>query len=131
MATQVDRTRGSVREIRCRLCPDTKFNKWGGFKHHCESAEAHPLTIYLCEYCGDYFSRSYTFQWHRKGRPSQCLGVSRKRADAKRRATEREHVEFIARLEEYLTTGEEGVGKPFSKNHQGLVSRVLKEAHQA
>ena len=114
MATQADRARGFICEIRCRLCPDTKFNKWSEFKRHCHSTEMHPLTIYFCEYCGDYFARSDARKRHREKRPPQCLRVTRKKADAKRRATKREHDAFIARLEEYLTTGEENVGKPFS-----------------
>ena len=56
MATQADRAHGSISEIRCRLCPNTKFNKWGEFRRHCDNNEAHPLTIYFCEYCGDYFT---------------------------------------------------------------------------
>ena len=114
MATQADRERGFISEIRCRLCPDTKFTKWEAFKRHCESTEMHPLTIYFCEYCGDYFGRSDACRRHREKRPPQCLGVTRKIADAKIRVTEREHDAFIARIEEYLITGEEGVGKPFS-----------------
>ena len=114
MATQADRARGSICEIRCRLCPKTKFKKWGEFKRHCDSNEAHPLTIYFCEYCGDYFARSDARDRHRNKRPPQCQGTHTE-ADEKRRTTQREHDKFIRRLEEYLTTGENSVGMSFSK----------------
>jgi hypothetical protein len=115
VATQADRARGAVREIKCRLCPDTKFKKWGKFKRHCDCAETHPLTIYFCEYCGDYFARSDSCQRHCENRPAECLRVSPEKADEKRRATQREHDEFISRLEGYLTTGKEDIERPFSK----------------
>ena len=113
-ATQADWERGAVREIKCRLCPGTKFNKWGGFKRHCDCTETHPLKIYFCEHCGDYFARSDSCQRHCENRPPECLRATPEKAEAKRRATEREHDAFIRRLKGYLTTGED-VGKPFSK----------------
>ena len=115
MATQADRARGAVREIKCRFCPDAKFKKWGKFKRHCECMEAHPFTVYFCEYCGDYFARSDSCQRHRVDRPRPCLQMKPEEADAKRRATEREHDRFMGRLEGYLTTGEEDIGKSFSE----------------
>jgi hypothetical protein len=36
-ATKADWARGAVREIKCRLCPDAKFKKWGEFKRHCDA----------------------------------------------------------------------------------------------
>ena len=119
-AMQADRARGLICEIKCRLCPDTKFNKWGEFKRHCEDTEAHPLTIYFCEYCGDYFVRSDACQQHRSKRPRQCLEGMLMEADAKRRATQREHNRFIRRLEEYLTTGEDSIEMSFSKTIKDL-----------
>jgi hypothetical protein len=41
--------------------------------------------------------------------------VTPEKADAKRRATQREHDKFIVKLEGYLTTGEEDIGMSFSK----------------
>ncbi len=34
VATQTDLACGVVREIRCQLCPDAKFRKWGDFVPH-------------------------------------------------------------------------------------------------
>jgi hypothetical protein len=115
VATQADWARGAVRQIKCRLCPDAKFKKWGEFKRHCDSMETHPLTIYFCEHCGDYFARSDSCQRHCENRPAECLRVTPEKADAKRKATQREHDEFIRKLEGYLTTGEEDIGMSFSK----------------
>jgi hypothetical protein len=114
MATQADRARGAVREIRCRLCPAARFKKWRQFKRHCEYTETHPLTIHFCDYCGDYFARSDACKRHREEPPRECCGAKPEDADAKRRATQREHEEFIRRLERYLTTGED-IWMSFSK----------------
>ena len=115
MATQADRACGSISEIRCRLCPNTKFNKRGEFKQHCDNNEAHPLIIYFCEYCGDYSAQSDACQWHRDKWPPQCRQGRHKEVNEKHRATQSEHNEFIRRLEEYLTTGEDSVVMSFSK----------------
>jgi hypothetical protein len=115
VATQDDWARGAVREIKCRLCPKAKFKKWGEYRRHCDCIESHPLSIYFCEDCGDYFARSDSCQRHCKNRPPECLQVSPERADAKRRATQRAHDEFIGRLEGYLTTGEEDIGMSFTE----------------
>jgi hypothetical protein len=115
MATQADRVHEAVREIKCRLCPDAKFKKWGEFKRHCDRMEMHPLTIYFCEHCGDYFARSDSCQRHCENRSPEYVQVTPENADAKCRVTQREHDEFIKRLEGYLTTGEEDIGMSFSK----------------
>jgi hypothetical protein len=113
VAAQADWARGAVCEIKCRLCPDAKFKKWGEFKRHCDCTEAHPLTIHFCVYCGVHFARSDACQRHYENRPPKCLQVEPKEADAKRGATQRVHDEFIERLEGYLITGEEDVGLSF------------------
>jgi hypothetical protein len=41
--------------------------------------------------------------------------VTPEKADAKRKATQRAHDEFIGKFEGYLTTGEEGIGTSFTK----------------
>jgi len=115
VATQADRARGAVRDIKCRLCPDAKFKKWGEFKRHCDCTETHPLTIHFCGRCGDYFARSDACQRHYESRLPKCLQVGPSKADAKRTATQRAHHEFIERLEAYLTTGEEDVGMSFTR----------------
>jgi hypothetical protein len=120
VATQADWARGAVREIKCRLCPDAKFKKWGGFRRHCECTETHPLTIFFCEHCGDYFARSDSCQRHCKNRPAECLRVTPEKADTKRRATQTEHDDFIRRLKGYLVTGEEDIGMSFSKTMKDM-----------
>jgi hypothetical protein len=115
MATQADRARGAVHEIRCRLCPQATFKKWGDFKRHSDCTETHPLSIYFCEDCGDHFARSDSCQRHRGHRPPECLQVTPEKAEAKRSATQTAHDAFIARLREYLTTGKEYIGMSFSK----------------
>ena len=114
-ATQADRERGSVREIKCRRCPDTTFKTWDDYRRHCDTKEKHPLTIYFCDNCGDFFARTDSLDRHRKHPPAECISVTRTKADEKRRETQRMHDEFIARLREFLRTGEEYVEMHFSQ----------------
>ena len=114
-ATQADRERGSVREIKCRRCPDTTFKMWDDYKRHCDTKEKHPLTIYFCDNCGDFFARTDSLDRHRKHPPAECISVTRAKANKKRRETQRMHDRFIARLREFLRTGEEYVEVPFSQ----------------
>ena len=127
VATQADWARGEVREIKCRLCPDTNFKKWGEFKRHCDFMETHPLTIYFCEQCGDYFARSDACQRHCKNRPPECLRATPEKAAVKRRTTQREHDKFIRRLEGYLATGEEGIRMSFSKTMKDMYPKSSKK----
>ena len=120
-ATQADRERGSVCEIKCRRCPGTKFKSWDDYTRHCYTSEKHPLTIDFCDFCGDYFARTDSLKRHREHPPMECLSVTRSKADEKRRETQRIHDEFVARLREFLRTGEEYAGVPFS--------RVIKEKY--
>jgi hypothetical protein len=101
-----------VPEIRCRLCPGTRLKTWEDFKRHCETMEAHPLTITFCDKCGDYFARTDSLGRHREIPPRACTDTSSERAKEKREGTEREHEAFKERLRECLRTGEE-IGKPF------------------
>ena len=112
-ATRADWTRGAVDEIKCRLCHDSWFTKWEDFKRHCKVTEAHPLEISFCEHCGDFFARTDSLKRHRSRPPYECLNVTSDRAEEKRRETEREHGEFMGRVERSLTTGEE-IGAPFA-----------------
>ena len=114
-AMQADRERGSVREIKCRRCPDTTFKTWDDYKRHCDTKEKHPLTIYFCDNCGDFFARTDSLDRHRKHPPAECISVTRAKADEKRRETQRMHDQFIARLREILRTGEEHAEIPFSQ----------------
>jgi hypothetical protein len=117
LATPAKMARGTIREIRCRLCTKAKFEKWGAFKRHCDTAEAHPLKIYFCETCGMHFARSDSRQRHHDKQFSECLLTRPEEADEKRRQTQREHVEFLRRLKGHSTgsTGEEEIRKPFWK----------------
>jgi hypothetical protein len=118
VATRADLARGTIREIKCRLCPNTKFNEWGQFKRHCDCTESHPLKISFCEYCGDYFARSDSCQRHRENRPAQCRRVSPERAATKRKETLKAHREFLKIIID--SAGEEVIGMPFSKTMKGI-----------
>ena len=112
-ATEVDWARGAVDEIKCRLCPNSRFTKWEDFKRHCKVTEAHPLEISFCERCGDFFARSDSLKRHCNRPPYECLSVRPERAEEKRRETVRVHGDFMGRVERSLTTGEE-IGPPFA-----------------
>jgi hypothetical protein len=113
-ATQADWARRAVKEIKCRVCPDAQLNTWDRFRRHCETAEGHPLRIYFCEDCGDFFARSDSLKRHCKNPPDECVGIPPEKAKEKRRMTQETHNEFIARLERCLGTGED-IGIPFSQ----------------
>jgi hypothetical protein len=114
-ATQTDRERGSVRQIKCRRCPDATFKTWNDFKRHCNTKELHPLKIYFCDDCGDFFARPDSLKRHREHPPAECLSVTREKAEEKRSETQRIHNVFIASLMGFLRTGEDDVGTPFSQ----------------
>jgi len=113
-ATAEDWARALVRELKCKLCPEAGFCNWEGFKRHCGQSEAHPSKVWFCDFCGDFFARIDSLKRHRKDRPAECLSVSPDEALAKRRATEKAHREFEARLTRCLKTGED-IGDPFSQ----------------
>jgi hypothetical protein len=113
VATRADWARGAVKEIKCRVCPDARLNTWVRFKRHCETAKGHPLRIYFCDDCGDFFARSDSLKRHREDPPAECLDIPPEKADEKRRMTQNAHDEFIAKLEGCLGTGED-IGMPFS-----------------
>jgi hypothetical protein len=109
--TQADWERGAIREIRCRLCPDTKLKTWGDFKRHCDNMEAHPMKIFFCVNCGNFFARGDSLGRHLNNLPPTCRSATHEKADAKCRETEKAHDEFRARLERYLRAGED-IGRP-------------------
>jgi hypothetical protein len=113
-ASEADWTRRAVDKIKCRLCLNSGFSKWDDFKRHCRTTEAHPLEISFCAHCGDFFARSDSLRRHLKRPPAECLDVTPERAEEKRRETEREHGDFIGRVERSMTTGEE-IGTPFAR----------------
>jgi hypothetical protein len=114
VATETDLARGTVQEIKCRLCPDTNFKKWEDYKRHCDTIEAHPLKISFCDFCGDFFARGDSLRRHRINQPPECASITPERAAGKRRETQKAHDEFIGRLEGFLKRGED-IGKPFSQ----------------
>jgi hypothetical protein len=126
-ATQADWARGSIREIKCRRCPDATFRTWEDFKRHCDTTETHPLKITFCNVCGDFFARRDSLKRHHKYQPAECTSVTLEKANEKRRVTQRVHDEFIARLEEFLTTGEEDVEMPFSQIIKEMYPESLKK----
>jgi hypothetical protein len=114
VAMEADFARGTVQEIKCRLCPDTKLKTWEDYKRHCDTMETHPLKISFCDHCGDFFARGDSLARHRNNPPAECDSVSPAKAAEKRRVTQDAHGEFIKRLERCLRTGED-IGKPFSQ----------------
>jgi hypothetical protein len=47
----------------------------GMFKRHSETAEVHPLKIYFCDDCGDFFARSDSLKRHREHLPAEGLSI--------------------------------------------------------
>jgi hypothetical protein len=113
-AVQDDWTRGTIHEIKCRICPDTKLKTWEDFKRHCDTTEAHPPRIFFCDDCGDFFARGDSLMRHLRNPPCACRNATPQEAIAKRMETEKAHDEFSARLGRSLRTGED-IGKPFSQ----------------
>jgi len=111
-ATEADRERGAINELRCRICPLARFSTWEGFKHHCDTTRVHPWDIYVCDHCGDYFGRSNSFMRHRKRRPRVCQKVVPERAEAKGRDIKQLHKDFKARMVRCLDDGRD-IGIPF------------------
>jgi hypothetical protein len=114
VVTDADLARGTVQEIKCRLCPDTRLKTWEDYKRHCNTMEAHPLRISFCNRCGDFFARGDSLERHRASQPEECKSVAPAKAAEKRRETQEAHVDFMERLERCLKTGE-NIGKPFSQ----------------
>lgn len=113
-ATSDNWERGTIRELKCRLCPGAAFGNWEDFKRHCDLMEAHPLKISFCSFCGDFFARTDSLERHCKSRPPQCLNVTPEEAETKRGMTEQVHKEFQERLEHCLETGED-IGISFAQ----------------
>ena len=134
VATEAEWGSGTIQAIMCRICPDTGFRTWERFKRHCDTAEAHPLTIAFCDHCGDFFARSDSLRRHRSRPPLRCRNAEPEKTEQKRRATERVHKEFKEELERCRKTGEV-IGMHFaqvikemfpesSKKHTGVERRV-------
>jgi hypothetical protein len=113
-ATSEDLARGTVRELKCQLCPSAGFSNWEDFRRHCNFMEAHPLKILFCRHCGDFFARSDSLERHQKNRPPECHDVTPAEAEVKRMETKRVHEAFKKRLEQCLET-DERIGTPFAQ----------------
>jgi len=118
-ATPDDLARGTVRELKCRLCPDIGLKNWEDYRRHCDFKEAHPLKLTFCSYCGDFFARTDSLARHRKNRPAECLGVTPEEARAKQTATVQVLEEFEGLLKRYLETNEE-IGDPFAQRIKAM-----------
>jgi len=113
-ANPADWARGTIRVLKCRLCPDAGFKNWADFRRHCDQMEAHPRQIEFCESCGDFFARPDSLIRHRKSRPLRCLRVDSNTAEEKRRKTIVAFEDFKASLEHCLETGED-IGMSFGQ----------------
>ena len=114
--TQDDGTPGKIPEMRCRLCPNYRFNSWPEYKRHCTTSEAHPLNITFCDDCGTYFARADLLRSHRQNPPPQCAAAKSEpeKVKEKRIETEMTHKVFLEGLRDFLRTGE-GTWIPFSQ----------------
>ena len=105
-ATSEDFRRGTLDELKCKLCPTAGFSTWDDFVRHCKTTKSHPLKLFFCDNCGDFFARHDSLKRHCKNRPSRCFGVALHEAEKKRRETERIHEQFKKNLDAYLETNE-------------------------
>jgi hypothetical protein len=63
-ATSEDFERGTLDELKCKLCPGANFRTWDHFKRHCKTSERHPLRILICDRCGRHFTRPDSLKRH-------------------------------------------------------------------
>ncbi|KAH9956447.1 hypothetical protein BC827DRAFT_1378610 [Russula dissimulans] len=112
--TSDDWARGTVRVLKCRLCPGAGFSNWEIFRRHCNTVEAHRDKISFCEYCGDLFACSDSLTRYYDSRPQECRNVSPAKVETERRETERVHAACEERLERCLKTNED-IGKAFAQ----------------
>ena len=124
-ASSEDFARGTVEEMKCRLCPGAGFSNWEDFKRHCDLMEAHPLKILFCRHCGDFFARPDSLERHQKNRPRRCFDVTPTEAEVKRTETKKLHDAFKAKLEKCLGTSGE-TWKPFSTIIKGMFPKSSK-----
>ena len=114
--TQDDGTPGKIPEMRCRLCPNSRFKSWSEYRRHCTTSEAHPFNIFFCDNCGTYFARADLLSCHRRLPPRRCVAAKSEpeKVKEKRIETERAHKVFKEGLGNFLRTGE-GTWIPFSQ----------------
>jgi hypothetical protein len=119
--TPGDLARGTI----CRLCPDSAFSNWDGFKRHCDSSDKHPFMIHFCRHCGDFFARSDARKRHEAHRPPECRAARAADAEMKRTGTEAVHAQFKMELKESLQNDEVTV-MDFSLVIKGLYPNTSK-----
>jgi hypothetical protein len=124
-ATPDDLAHGTVRELKCRLCPEAVFGNWEDYRRHCKYTEAHPIELSFCDFCGDFFAREDSLKRHRRNRPATCKKATPNEAQAKRTATEQAHKEFEEVLERFLETNEE-IGEPFAQRVKAMYQDSVK-----
>jgi hypothetical protein len=124
-ATQDERTRGVVRELKCVICPKAGFSNWEAFTRHCDRTEGHLQSFVFCRFCGDYFGRPDSRDRHEKHRPSECHKVSPAEAEEKMRKTLEAHEEFEKDLEAYFKFGVE-IKENFSQRMKNLFPKSSK-----
>ena len=128
-ATPDELARGTVRELKCRLCPDIGLKSWEDYRRHCDFKEAHPLKLTFCSYCGDFFARTDSLARHRRNRPAECQGFTSEWSDevlAKQTATVQVHEEFKELLKRYLETNEE-IGDLFAQRIKAMFPKSSKK----
>jgi hypothetical protein len=132
-ATPADLARGTVHVLKCRLCPDTGLGSWEDYRRHCDLAEAHPLKLTFCNYCGDFFARTDSLgrhlARHRRNRTAESQGAMSDEVRAKQMATAQVHEEFEALLKRYLETNEE-IGDPFAQRIKAMFPNSSKKGNR-
>ena len=114
-ATSEDFGRGTLHAVKCKLCPGVTFKTWDHFTRHCKTAEPHPLRLFFCDHCGDFFARGDSLERHPNNRGSgECLDLSHQEAEAKRNETRAFHREFLNNTIAYLKTNQ-GTWTPFAQ----------------
>jgi hypothetical protein len=112
--TQADLERQAVEDIKCKLCPNTRFSGWDDFERHCDTSEKHPLTICFCDRCGVYFGRKDSLRRHIQTDTKACRDTTEDQAALRRRVTEKLFKDFNVKLDRCLRTGED-VGQRFAE----------------
>ena len=113
-ATPEDFTRGTPDPLKCKLCLTASFSSWDDFVRHCKTTNSHPLKLFFCDDCGDFFARNDSLKRHCKNRPFRCSGISPREAKEKQRETVRIHEQFVKNLDAYLRVNE-GTWTPFTQ----------------
>ena len=123
LTTQAERERGGVRTIKCKLCPDAQFGSWATFRRHCKECEMHPVELYYCDSCGDYYARLDSRNRHQTSKEDACRDTSHADAMKKKKKVGRLFKAFEARLMHCLETGEE-IKPTFSEAATRLLNEI-------